>query len=170
MCLSIMMVTCINQHLSNIWSSIHEKVKQKWSWVEKKALFIKKACMSRRWDDKFPWSRYNFYIWWFKNHAPPEFIFICFDEDAQFFFCSIWVIFYEHSQFTGQQEKGDAICLTPLCHFHPLHKHLDISQTITAEISPLHIASSQTRAEPLFSEREWLSTKLCGLELNYNVN
>ena len=25
-----MMVICITQHLSNIWSSIHEKVKQQW--------------------------------------------------------------------------------------------------------------------------------------------
>ena len=45
MCLSIMMVVCIKQHLSNIWSSIHDKVKQHWGWVEKKALLIKKrAC------------------------------------------------------------------------------------------------------------------------------
>ena len=36
MCLNIMMVTCIKQHLTNIWSSIHEKVKQHWGWVEKK--------------------------------------------------------------------------------------------------------------------------------------
>ena len=28
MWLSIMMVICIKQHLSNVWSSIHEKVKQ----------------------------------------------------------------------------------------------------------------------------------------------
>ena len=27
---------CIQQHLSNIWSSIHEKTKQHWGWVEKK--------------------------------------------------------------------------------------------------------------------------------------
>ena len=27
---------CITQHLSYIWSSIHEKVKQHWGWVEKK--------------------------------------------------------------------------------------------------------------------------------------
>ena len=27
-CLSMVMLTCIKQHLSNIWSSIHEKVKQ----------------------------------------------------------------------------------------------------------------------------------------------
>ena len=33
MCLSIMM---LKQHLSNIWSSIQEKVKQHWGWVEKK--------------------------------------------------------------------------------------------------------------------------------------
>ena len=30
--LSIMMIICIKQHLSNIWSSVHEKVKQNWSW------------------------------------------------------------------------------------------------------------------------------------------
>ena len=28
----------------------------------------------------------------------------------------------------------------PLYHFHPLHKHLDISRTIAAERSSLHIA------------------------------
>ena len=43
MCLSIMMVICIKQHLSNIWSSIYENLKQHWGWVEKKALLIKKA-------------------------------------------------------------------------------------------------------------------------------
>ena len=29
MCLGIMMIICIKQHISNIWSSIHEKAKQK---------------------------------------------------------------------------------------------------------------------------------------------
>ena len=38
-----MLVICLKQHLSNIWSSIHEKVKQRWSWPEKKALLIKKC-------------------------------------------------------------------------------------------------------------------------------
>ena len=42
-CLSIMMRICIKQHLSSIWSSIHEQVKQQWGWVEKKALLIKKS-------------------------------------------------------------------------------------------------------------------------------
>ena len=62
-----------------------------------------------------------------------------------FFFFSIWVFFHEHSRFTGQQGKGEGIYLTPLYHFHPLHRHLDISRAITAESSPLHIASSRTR-------------------------
>ena len=59
-------------------------------------------------------------------------------------FFSVRVFFHEHSRFTGQQEKGESISLTPLYHFHPLHRHLDISRAITAENSPLHIASSQT--------------------------
>ena len=36
MCIG-MMVTCIKQQLNNIWSSIHEKVKQHWERVEKKS-------------------------------------------------------------------------------------------------------------------------------------
>ena len=41
-CLSMIKLTCIKQHLSIIWSSIYEKVKQfKLSW--KKALLIKKS-------------------------------------------------------------------------------------------------------------------------------
>ena len=41
--LSMMMVTCIKQHLSDIWSSIHEKVKQHWGWVEKSVAYEKNA-------------------------------------------------------------------------------------------------------------------------------
>ena len=54
---------------------------------------------------------------------------------------------------TGQQEKGEGISLTPHYHFDPLPRHLDISQAITVESSPLHIASSRT-------ERKSLTTKL----------
>ena len=61
-----------------------------------------------------------------------------------FFFFSIWVFFHEHSRFTGQQGKGEGIYLTPLYHFHPLHRHLDISRAITAGSSPLRIAGSRT--------------------------
>ena len=40
-----MMLLCIKQHLSNIWSSIHKKVKQHWCWVEKRCCLLKKACI-----------------------------------------------------------------------------------------------------------------------------
>ena len=35
-CLNMTMLLCIKQNLSNIWSSIHQKVKQNWGWVVKK--------------------------------------------------------------------------------------------------------------------------------------
>ena len=38
-----MMRICITRHLSNIWSSIHKRVKQQWGW--KKALLIKRPCV-----------------------------------------------------------------------------------------------------------------------------
>ena len=47
MCLGIMMVICIKQHLSNTWSSIHEKVKQHWGWVEKKRCLWKEKAKKR---------------------------------------------------------------------------------------------------------------------------
>ena len=39
--LSMIMLVGIKQHLSNIWSSIHEKVKQEWDWVEKSVAYRK---------------------------------------------------------------------------------------------------------------------------------
>ena len=42
-CLSMMMLTCIKQQLSNIWSSIPDNVKQHWGLDEKKALLTKKS-------------------------------------------------------------------------------------------------------------------------------
>ena len=65
-------------------------------------------------------------------------------------FFSLWVLFHERSQFTGQQGKWEGIYLTSFNHFHPLHIHLDISRAITAESSPLHIASSRTRTGNLW--------------------
>ena len=58
---------------------------------------------------------------------------------------TIWVFFHDHSRITGLQGKGEGISSTPHYHFHPLHRHLDISWAITAESSPLHIANSRTR-------------------------
>ena len=61
------------------------------------------------------------------------------------FYFSSWVFFHEHSRFTRQQGKREAISLTPLYHFYPLHRNLEISRAIAAESSPLHIASSRIR-------------------------
>ena len=69
---------------------------------------------------------------------------------VSFSFFSMWVFFHEHSRITGLQGKREGISLTPHYHFHPLHRHLDISQAITAESSPLHIASSRTRTGNLW--------------------
>ena len=44
----MMMLTCIKQHPSNIWSSIHAKFKQHWGLSWKKGLLIEKACMSSK--------------------------------------------------------------------------------------------------------------------------
>ena len=72
-----------------------------------------------------------------------KFVFFC-------FFFSVWVFFYDHSRITEQQGKGEGISLTPQYHFHPLHRHSDISRAIAAESSPLHVASSRTRTGNLW--------------------
>ena len=64
-------------------------------------------------------------------------------------FVSIEVFFHEHSRFTGQHGKGEAISLTALYHLQTLHRQLDISRAITAESLLLRIASSRTQAENL---------------------
>ena len=66
------------------------------------------------------------------------------------YFFFIWVFFHEHSRITGLQGKGEGISLTPHYHFHPLHRHLDISRAIAAGSSPLHIASSRTQTGNLW--------------------
>ena len=81
----------------------------------------------------------------------------------------IWVLFHKYSRITGLHGKGKGISLTPHYHFHPLHKHLDISRAITAESSPPYIAGSPTRNGNLWflsASREPLSyapSKLCAL-------
>ena len=41
------MFICIKQHLSNIWSQIHEKIKQHWGWVEKSVAYKKSVHMNK---------------------------------------------------------------------------------------------------------------------------
>ena len=60
---------------------------------------------------------------------------------------------------TGLQGKREGISLTPHYHFYPLHRYLDISRPITAESSPLHIASSLIRTENLWFPSEVVNPK-----------
>ena len=60
-----------------------------------------------------------------------------------------------------QQGKGDSISLTPLYHFHPLHRHLGSSQAIAVENSPQHLSQQpNSNREPLVSEGKWVTIKL----------
>ena len=47
MCLSLMMAIRFKQHLSNIWSSIYEKIKQHWGWVEQSVAYKKSVYCTR---------------------------------------------------------------------------------------------------------------------------
>ena len=50
--------------------------------------------------------------------------------------------FFVVSGTTGLQGKGEDISLTPHYHFHPLHRHLDISRAITTESPIAHYGKS----------------------------
>ena len=52
--LSMMMFICIRQHLSNIWSSFHEKVKQLWDWIEKSVGYKKNCVLLHNFYARFP--------------------------------------------------------------------------------------------------------------------
>ena len=66
-------------------------------------------------------------------------------EKKFFFFCVgfFFINIHESQYYRGREREG--ISLTPLYHFHPLHRHLRISREIAGKSSPLHIASSRTR-------------------------
>ena len=64
---------------------------------------------------------------------------------------------HKHSWSTEQQWRREVLSLTALYHFHPLYRHLDINLTITAEISPPHIASSRITKLRLFKYARMLS-------------
>ena len=80
--------------------------------------------------------------------------------DAQYFIfgtCPHIYIFFFYLGFLsrtftihGTAGEGGGYLLTPLYHFHLLHRHLDISRAIAAGSSPLHIAGSRTRTGNLW--------------------
>ena len=51
----------------------------------------------------------------------------CFKRSTSVFL-SIWVFIHKHSGFTEQQGEREATTISPLYHFQPLQRHLEISQ------------------------------------------
>ena len=77
-------------------------------------------------------------------------------------FFSICVFFHKYSQFTGHQGKRVGASIINSSHLlHPLYRHLDISQAITAEKSPLHIVSSRVITQNLLVSKR--KSKLCDI-------
>ena len=75
---------------------------------------------------------------------PPYVYFAMYDY---LFLVNYFIFFGFHSQqFRNHRTAGEGISLTPPYHFHPLHRHLDISRAITTDGSSLHIGSSWTRS------------------------
>ena len=72
-------------------------------------------------------------------------------------FFSIWVFFLKYSWITGLQGKGEVISLTPLYHFHPLYRQLDISRAILHFHVFLFYALECLWSEFDVSEIFWLS-------------
>ena len=72
-------------------------------------------------------------------HAKDIIFFFCF-----VLFCFFYLLFFHvYSRFTGQQVKGEATSFFFFYHFHPLHRHVDISWVNASENSPLCIDSWQ---------------------------
>ena len=70
---------------------------------------------------------------------------------TEIFFFSIWVFFHEHSQFIGQQGKGEALfnsSVTPPP--PPASRTLDIGRSFSSRSSILHISGSWTRTGNLW--------------------
>ena len=61
----------------------------------------------------------------FIHHTPNSVVRCC---KAEFTFFLSGFFFQEYLQFTGLQQKGEAISLYLFCHFHTFHRHLDIRQ------------------------------------------
>ena len=64
-CLSMIVLICNQQHLSNIWSSIHEKLKQHWGWVKKSIAYKKIVYFT-----KLPKSQTNLESCGYKKKKP----------------------------------------------------------------------------------------------------
>ena len=66
------------------------------------------------------------------------------------FFFYFAFFFFSLDIHDSQDSRWERSILTPIYHFHPLQKHLDISQAIAAKSPPQNIASDQTGTENLW--------------------
>ena len=83
----------------------------------------------------------NLYFgWWFQEEGLYCRVFFWI---FQFFFFLGGFSFTNIHDSQDSKGKGRLFFLTLLYHFHPLHRHSDISRAITADSSLLHIASSR---------------------------
>ena len=81
-------------------------------------------------------------------------------------FFSMWVFFHVHSQITGMQGKEKGISFTPDYHFHPFHRHLDISWgDYCRELTSAHSHQLDLNRKPLVFKHKSLTTKLSSLRL-----
>ena len=124
------------------------------SWFSINRCFKLLVILMSRNEKEFIWStkKLKVFFRWRKNKniISIPFVYHRFKVDWPIIitFFSIWVFSYRRSRITGLQGKGEGISLTP--HFHPLHRHLGITRTTTAESSPLSVASSRTRTGNLW--------------------
>ena len=92
------------------------------------------------------------------NSRATNVILLYFRRTARFFF--IWVFFHEHSQYTEQQGKGEAVSnfsLPPLPASQTLrHQMGDYGRELTSA----HSQDSELNREPVASDRELLTTKV----------
>ena len=100
----------------------------------------------------YAWNRPIFKIWdtrskWFYKY---------------WYLSSLSGFFYKHSRIAELQAKRQDLSLTPLCHSHPLHKHLDIHSPADYywELAFAHSYQPDLNLETLVSERKPLITKL----------
>ena len=76
------------------------------------------------------------------------------------FFYLYLSFFLEHSRITDSRRDYRLYSLTSHCKFHPLHRHFNISQAVTAESSPLHIS----KYHPLCEFREISTVEYISLQ------
>ena len=102
----------------------------------------------------------------FTHHTSKDCSYMLYSRISFLFFFFYQGFFSWISWFKGQQGEEKAISLTPLYHFHQLHRYLDISQVIAAErwsgkLSPQEFRTSKS----CFPSKFWRHGSWCPRKL-----